>query len=276
MSGGWTLRTILAGAAVVLALDGLRRETGLLALMELGLAGLIAAFLVFGRPPVDDDGHDEVRGAQPGAQPVAVWRPPVIPGASRSLLQVLTPIELDDLRDVLSFSGVSARLQLLANNLRHGAAAGGRGRTVLLDNATPTDAGAVAATIARTAIVPLIRLRADHLVSAEAGFAQRALNVLLHYLVAHRPAVVLVQHLDRIAQPDVTFPTPQARRATNDLVAALGRSAALPGVLVIVATESANTLDSSVTRAHFDFVIRRAVTRRAPPRLRCRRHPQAA
>lgn len=272
MIGGWTLRMILAGAAVLLALDGLRRETGPWALMELGAAGLIAAFLAFAAQTEENFEHDEVAIAQP----LSVWGPPVIPGASRALLQVMAPDALDDLDEILPVASVPGRLRLLANNLRHLRTSDHRGRTVLLNGATPTDAAAVAMTIARTANVPVIRVRADHLVSSDAGFSQRALNVIVHFASQHSPSVLLVAHLDRIAQEDSSFPVPQARRATHDLISAVVQAAAIPGLLVIVATESADTLDHSVTADRFDFVIQRAAARRVPPRMRCRKGSDAA
>ena len=272
MISGWTLRTMLAGAAVLLALDGLRRETGPLALIELGAAGLIAAFLAFSGQMEENLDDDEVAVAQP----IPVWRPPAIPGASRSLLQVMAPDALDDLDEILPVASVPGRLRLLANNLRHLRTRDHRGRSVLLDNATPTEAAAVAMTIARAVNVLVIRVRADQLVSADAGFSQRALNVILHFAGRHRPAVLLVQHLDRIAQEECAFPVAQARRATHDLTSAVVRAAAIPGLLVIVATESADRLDRSVIADRFDFVIKRDAARRMPPRMRCRKGTDAA
>lgn len=183
-------------------------------------------------------------------------RPPVIFGASPSLLRVFEPGELSELAAGLPEVQLPRPLRLLTRGVGDDWTVDGRGRAVLLETEDPDLAASVVVDIATSAGVPLIWVSARELVSSELAFPQRAMSSVVRFALAHAPCVVYVHDFDAIAHPSPLYPSHYARRATHDVVSALRTADARRGEILMLTSVSPGTLDRSVVIDRFDVAVR--------------------
>lgn len=254
-----TRATVLPAVAVALVLDGLRRGGGPVALSEIGLACALLATLVLG-------GADSGSGPRKREQrrrygmtfttPPNPIRPPVIFGASPSLLRVFMPTELPALARRLPEAQVPRPLRLLTRKVRDDWSAERTGMSVLLEHEVADVAAAVVVGIARAAQVPLLWVSARELVSSELAFPQRAMSGIVRFALRSGPCLVYVHDFDAIARPNAAYPSHYARRATHDVVSAMRTPDASRGDVMLLTSVSPETLDRSVVIDRFDVAIR--------------------
>lgn len=193
--------------------------------------------------------------ARTSARP-APARPPVIFGASPTLVRVFTSEELPERARQLPPAPLPAPLRLLTHRLRDNWADDRTGRAVLLEHDIADVAAAVVVGVARTAQVPLIWISARELVSSELAFPQRAMNAIVRFAVDRGRAVLYVHDFDAIARPSSTYPSHYARRATHDVLAAMRNADSQRGELMLVTSASPGVLDRSLVIDRFDVAIR--------------------
>jgi hypothetical protein len=191
---------------------------------------------------------------QSGTPPAAV-RPPVIFGASPTLLRVFTPEELANRARHLPTVRLPAPLRLLSRTLRESWTDDRASRAVLLETADADAAAAVVAEIARGLQVELIWISARELVSSELAFPQRAMSAIVRFAAARGRALLYVHDFDAIARPGSTYPSHYARRATHDVLAAVRSVDAQRGELVLITSASPGTLDRSLVIDRFDLAV---------------------
>jgi len=183
-------------------------------------------------------------------------RPPVIFGASPSLLRVFTPDELPHLAEQLPQVRLPRPLRLLTRKVREDWTIDGTGRSILLEHADADVAASVVVGIARMAQAPLIWVSARELVSSELAFPQRAMSSVMRFALRHGHCVVYVHDFDAIAQPKPLYPSHYARRATHDVVSAMSATDARRGDVMLLTSVSPGTLDRSVVIDRFDVAVR--------------------
>jgi hypothetical protein len=182
--------------------------------------------------------------------------PPVIFGASPSLVRVFAVDELPALASQLPEVRLPAPLRLLMHRMREDWTDDSRARTVLLEHDVADLAAAVVVGMARTTEVPLVWISARELVSSELAFPQRAMNSIVRFAVRWGRAVLYVHDFDAIAQPRSSYPSHYARRATHDVLAAMRTADAQRGELMMVTSASLGMLDRSLVIDRFDVAIR--------------------
>jgi hypothetical protein len=187
--------------------------------------------------------------------PAAV-RPPVIFGASPTLVRVFTVEELADRAGHLPQLRLPAPLRLLSRRLREDWAEDRTGRAVLLEHDDADVAAAVVVALARSAQVPLIWISARELVSSELAFPQRAMSAIVRFAAGRGRALLYVHDFDAIARPGSTYPSHYARRATHDVLAAVRTADSQRGELMLVTSASPGTLDRSLVIDRFDDAVR--------------------
>lgn len=249
-----------AGAAVAVGPTGRPRERGPAALTDSGIAhALLVRPHWTGVGPWRVEGGEEIRmqamttTGDRGADRV---RPPVIFGASPSLLRVFTPEELPQLAEQLPQVNLPRPLRLLTRKVREDWTIDGKGRSVLLEHDDADVAAAVVVDIARTAQVLLIWVSARELVSSELAFPQRAMSGVMRFALRHGHCLVYVHDFDAIAQPKPLYPSHYARRATHDVVSAMSATDARRGDVMLLTSVSPGTLDRSVIIDRFDVAVR--------------------
>jgi hypothetical protein len=185
----------------------------------------------------------------------AAVRPPVIFGASPTLVRVLTPEELAERARHLPQVRLPAPLRLLSRTLRDNWTDERTARAVLLEVADADVAAAVVVEIARSLQVSLIWISARELVSSELAFPQRAMSAIVRFAVGRGRALLYVHDFDAIARPGSTYPSHYARRATHDVLAAVRSADAQRGELVLMTSASPGTLDRSLVIDRFDLAL---------------------
>lgn len=185
----------------------------------------------------------------------AAVRPPVIFGASPSLVRVLPPGELDERARSLPEVRLPAPLRLLSRTLRDDWTDERTARAVLLEVGDADVAAAVVVEIARDLQVSVIWISARELVSSELAFPQRAMSAIVRFAVGRGRALLYVHDFDAIARPGSTYPSHYARRATHDVLAAVRSADAKRGELVLITSASPGTLDRSLVIDRFDLAI---------------------
>jgi len=183
-------------------------------------------------------------------------RPPVIFGASPSLLRVFTPDELPRLAAQLPQVRLPRPLRLLTRKVREDWTVDGRGRSMLLEHDDADVAASVVVDIAQTAQVMLIWVSARELVSSELAFPQRAMSSVMRFALRQGHCLVYVHDFDAIAQPKPLYPSHYARRATHDVVSAMSATDARRGDVMLLTSVSPGTLDRSVIIDRFDVAVR--------------------
>jgi hypothetical protein len=189
-----------------------------------------------------------------GTSPAAV-RPPVIFGASPTLVRVFTPEELADRARHLPTVRLPAPLRLMSRALRDNWTDDRMSRAVLLETADADAAAAVATEIACSLQVELIWISARELVSSELAFPQRAMSAIVRFAAARGRALLYVHDFDAIARPGSTYPSHYARRATHDVLAAVRSADAQRGELLLITIASPGTLDRSLVIDRFDLAV---------------------
>ena len=194
-------------------------------------------------PTSDDRGPERVR-------------PPVIFGASPSLLRVFAPEDLPELARRLPEVVLPHPLRLLTRRVRQDWNVDGKGRSVLLEHDDADVAAAVVVDIAQKAQALLIWVSARELVSSELAFPQRAMSSVMRFALRLGHCLVYVHDFDAIAQPDPLYPSHYARRATHDVVSAMSATDARRGDVMLLTSVSPGTLDRSVVIDRFDVAVR--------------------
>jgi hypothetical protein len=185
----------------------------------------------------------------------AMVRPPVIFGASPSLVRVLVPEELAERAHHLPAVRLPAPLRLLSRNLRDNWTDERTARAVLLEVSDADVAAAVVVEIARGLQVSVIWISARELVSSELAFPQRAMSAIVRFAVGRGRALLYVHDFDAIARPGSAYPSHYARRATHDVLAAVRSVDAQRGELALITSASPGTLDGSLVIDRFDLAI---------------------
>lgn len=249
-----------AGATVAVGPTGPRRGLEPAALTDSGIArALVVPPCRAGVGPGRVEGGEVIRMhdmTATGGRGVDGIRPPVIFGASPSLLRVFTPDELPKLAEQLPQVRLPRPLRLLTRKVREDWTVDGKGRSVLLEHDDPDVAASVVVDIARTAQVLLIWVSARELVSSELAFPQRAMSSVMRFALRNGHCLVYVHDFDAIAQPKPLYPSHYARRATHDVVSAMSSTDARRGDVMLLTSVSPGTLDRSVVIDRFDVAVR--------------------
>lgn len=260
-----------AGATVAVGPAGRRRGLGPAALTDSGIArALVVPPCRAGVGPGRVEGGEVIRMRDMitmGGRGADEIRPPVIFGASPSLLRVFTPEELPKLASQLPQVRLPRPLRLLTRKVREDWTVDGKGRSVLLEHDDPDVAASVVVDIARTAQVLLIWVSARELVSSELAFPQRAMSSVMRFALRHGHCLVYVHDFDAIAQPKPLYPSHYARRATHDVVSAMSSTDARRGDVMLLTSVSPGTLDRSVVIDRFDVAVRLDASSTAPKDL---------
>jgi hypothetical protein len=192
---------------------------------------------------------------QPVEPSATAVRPPVIFGASPTLVRVFTPEELAEAARNLPEVRLPAPLRLLSRALRESWTDNRSARAVLIEIDDADAAASVVVEIARSLQVALIWISARELVSSELAFPQRAMSAIVRFAAARGRALLYVHDFDAIARPGSTYPSHYARRATHDVLAAVRSADGQRGELLLITSASPGILDRSLVIDRFDLAV---------------------